>query len=176
MNINDIRQLAGWLAASDIASLELRRPDATLRLHMDRASPIDTHPGALATSDSAGNNAGNTRSHAGSNLGGNNSCAHGNVGTGGNLAGAENTQQTQRTASLSASAAGVFLDRHPSQAQAFISIGVQVTQGDLVGLLQIGPLLLPVLASISGTITQCVAQAGTTVGYGDVLFSLIQNG
>jgi len=162
MNINDIRQLAGWLAASDIASLELRRPDATLRLHMDRASPTDQDVSALTTADNTASNGETTSVLAGSRQ----------HRTHGNAADAHRTH-TQRTASLSASAAGIFLDRHPSQAQAFVAIGGQVTQDDIVGLLQVGPLLLPVLASVSGTITHCVAHAGNTVGYGDVLFSVI---
>ncbi|APW40595.1 hypothetical protein RD110_09680 [Rhodoferax koreense] len=42
MQTEDIRQLAEWLAATDIDFLELRGPDAEVRIHRDGAAPDDT--------------------------------------------------------------------------------------------------------------------------------------
>lgn len=45
MQTQDIRQLAEWLALTDIDFLELRGPDIEVRIHRDSAAKIDAEPG-----------------------------------------------------------------------------------------------------------------------------------
>ena len=67
---------------------------------------------------------------------------------------------------------GVFLDRHPLAAQAFVEIGDEVAEGDPLGCLQIGVLLTPVRAPKTGIVTERPAEPGVLVGYGAPLFRL----
>ncbi|RXH38706.1 hypothetical protein XH99_00095 [Bradyrhizobium nanningense] len=67
---------------------------------------------------------------------------------------------------------GIFLDRHPLHAQAIALIGANVRAGEPLGFLQIGPLLLAVLAPRSGMVTDVLIAHGTVVGYGEPLFVL----
>lgn len=45
-----------------------------------------------------------------------------------------------------------------------------VSRGEIVGLLQIGPLLRPVIAPEDGILERALVPPGTIVGYGDPLF------
>jgi acetyl-CoA carboxylase biotin carboxyl carrier protein len=71
-----------------------------------------------------------------------------------------------------ASAPGVFLHQHPLRDRAIATIGDEIPADAPLGLLQIGPLLVPVSASITGTVTDVLAPNGTIVGYGTPLFEL----
>ncbi|HTO66706.1 MAG TPA: biotin/lipoyl-containing protein [Bradyrhizobium sp.] len=71
-----------------------------------------------------------------------------------------------------APAPGIFLQQHPLRNQAIAIVGDDVAADAPLGLLQIGPLLLPVSAPLTGTVTDVLAQHGTIVGYGTPLFEL----
>ncbi|MDM0039861.1 acetyl-CoA carboxylase biotin carboxyl carrier protein subunit [Variovorax sp. J22G21] len=76
------------------------------------------------------------------------------------------------TATAVASSAGVFLHGHPMHLVPLARVGERVVAGQPVGLLQIGPLLLPVAAPLAGVIAAVCVAAGCTVGYGTALVEL----
>ncbi|MBT2321989.1 acetyl-CoA carboxylase biotin carboxyl carrier protein subunit [Variovorax paradoxus] len=67
---------------------------------------------------------------------------------------------------------GMFLHGHPLHPAALVRIGERVSMGQAVGLLQIGPLLLPVGAPQAGVVAAVRVAAGHTVGYGTALLEL----
>jgi acetyl-CoA carboxylase biotin carboxyl carrier protein len=67
---------------------------------------------------------------------------------------------------------GVFLHRHPLRAEALAAPGAAVQAGQVLGLLQIGPLLLPVAAPADAFVIEPLAEHGAVVGYGTPLFAL----
>jgi len=67
-------------------------------------------------------------------------------------------------------APGIFLQQHPLRDRAIAAIGDDIAADASLGLLQIGPLLLPVSAPLTGTVTNVLARHGTVVGYGDPAF------
>jgi len=69
-------------------------------------------------------------------------------------------------------APGIFLQQHPLRDSAIAAIGDDIAADASLGLLQIGPLLLPVSAPLTGTVTNVLARHGTVVGYGTPLFEL----
>ena len=76
------------------------------------------------------------------------------------------------TATAVAKSAGVFLHGHPLHPVPLARVGERVSAGQPVGLLQIGPLLLPVAAPLAGVIAAVCVAAGCTVGYGTALVEL----
>jgi acetyl-CoA carboxylase biotin carboxyl carrier protein len=86
--------------------------------------------------------------------------------------GAEAIRQQPPALIVRASAPGAFLCRHPLRERATIATGEEFHAGDPLGFLQVGPLLLPVLAPLAGTVTDVLARHGTIVGYGAPLFEL----
>jgi acetyl-CoA carboxylase biotin carboxyl carrier protein len=73
---------------------------------------------------------------------------------------------------VAASSVGVFLHRHPLREDALASPGTPVQPGQALGLLQIGPLLLPVLAPAAGIVLELLAAHGAVVGYATPLVAL----
>jgi len=71
-----------------------------------------------------------------------------------------------------ASSVGRFLHSHPLHAAPLVRIGEHVPAGQLLGLLQIGPLLLPVTAPLAGVVAAMLVVAGQAVGYGTALVEL----
>ncbi|UVH58662.1 acetyl-CoA carboxylase biotin carboxyl carrier protein subunit [Variovorax paradoxus] len=67
---------------------------------------------------------------------------------------------------------GVFLQSHPMATTSLVRIGQRVEAGQIVGLLKIGPLLLPVTAPQAGIVDNIHADDATAVGYGAPLFDL----
>ncbi|WP_198083853.1 acetyl-CoA carboxylase biotin carboxyl carrier protein subunit [Variovorax sp. E3] len=67
---------------------------------------------------------------------------------------------------------GVFLRSHPLADAPLARIGEQVPAGQTVGLLQIGPLLLPVTTAEAGEIAAMCVAHGLPVGYGMPLVEL----
>ena len=53
MHIDPLQQLSAWLAATDIAMLELRGPDCHVRLHRDGAQVIEVAAPAMVDTPSA---------------------------------------------------------------------------------------------------------------------------
>ena len=75
-------------------------------------------------------------------------------------------------ATAAAPSVGDFLDGHPLQATPLVRIGERVVAGQAVGLLQVGPLLLPVPAPVDGVVEAVIGPVGGTVGYGRPLVAL----
>ena len=73
---------------------------------------------------------------------------------------------------IAAPSLGVFLHRHPLREEPLAAPGARVRAGQALGLLQIGPLLLPVAAPADATVHELLAAHGTLVGYGTPLFAL----
>jgi acetyl-CoA carboxylase biotin carboxyl carrier protein len=73
---------------------------------------------------------------------------------------------------VTASSVGVFLQAHPLHDAPAVRPGDRVAAGQALGLLQVGPLLLPVDAPVAGQVAQVRAETGGTVGYGTALFEL----
>jgi acetyl-CoA carboxylase biotin carboxyl carrier protein len=115
----ELDQLAVWLAETDIALLELRGPDGTVRLDNSRAM-VEAKP---------------------------------------------------RTA-ITAPSVGVFLHGHPLDGTPLVRVGQRVRAGQPVGLLRIGPLLLPVAAPRDGVVAAVCAADGAAAGWGMALVEL----
>ena len=128
MQFNDIARISAWLAATDIAELELRGPGTSLRLRQDRDDSTDMADGPL--------------------------------------------QARPSHSSVKAQSVGVFLHRHPLHDRPFVEAGAPVRVGQMLGLLQIGALLLPVTAPRSGVVVGLCLPHGTAVGFGDALVAL----
>jgi len=90
--------------------------------------------------------------------------------------GAEATRPRQPAFVVRAPGPGIFLDRHPLRDGAMAPIGSEIVAEAPLGFLQVGPLLRPVPASQTGTVTDVLAQPGTVVGYGTPLFNLQPKG
>lgn len=69
--------------------------------------------------------------------------------------------------------AGIFLDRHPVGADSVARPGARVRAGDLVGLLQIGLVLAPVVTPVAGTVGRALIAPGALAGYGTRLVEII---
>jgi acetyl-CoA carboxylase biotin carboxyl carrier protein len=65
-----------------------------------------------------------------------------------------------------AASVGVFLHRHPLRDTAIAETGTAVRRGQIVGLLQIGALLLPVTSPCDGVVAAILLEHGATAGYG----------
>jgi acetyl-CoA carboxylase biotin carboxyl carrier protein len=74
---------------------------------------------------------------------------------------------------VSAPSVGVFLHRHPLHETPLVRTGDAVQAGQVIGLLRIGPLLLPVTAPRPGKIVGMWAAHDTIVGFGTPLVELI---
>ncbi len=83
------------------------------------------------------------------------------------------TQQSKRPAlAVPSPHAGVFLTRHPLHAGAFVQAGSAVSKGQIVGLLQVGVLLVPVVAPRDGVFVNYASADRTLVGYATPLFEM----
>jgi acetyl-CoA carboxylase biotin carboxyl carrier protein len=128
MQIEQVRELSEWLAATDIGLLELSGPQTLVRLRRDGGEAVVVEQGAATESAEA--------------------------------------------KVAKASSVGVFLHRHPLQEAALAPVGARVSRGQVLGLLQIGSLLLPVYAPCDGFVTGVLVPHGTAVGYGTPLVEL----
>lgn len=73
---------------------------------------------------------------------------------------------------VTAPSVGIFLHRHPLRTTPLAAPGTAVRVGQVVGLLQIGALLLPVAAPRVGVVTSVLVADGSPVGYGAPLLEL----
>ena len=71
-----------------------------------------------------------------------------------------------------ASAAGIFTSSHPVSNEDAIVPGASVRAGQIVGYLEVGPVVRPVIASRDGVIGRRLVDNGTLVGAGQPLFEL----
>ncbi|KAF1022375.1 MAG: hypothetical protein GAK30_01159 [Paracidovorax wautersii] len=70
------------------------------------------------------------------------------------------------TCAVRAASPGIWRDRWPGHGEPQVPAGARVQAGDLLGLLQIGPLLLPVRAPCSGRLSGWRLAPGATTGHG----------
>ena len=134
MAIDHLQQLSAWLAATDIARLELHGPGVDLRLRRNGASVEPFEDAAPAA------------------------------------AGAPPAAAARLT--VAASSVGVFLQSHPLHTAPLVRPGAAVRAGQPLALLQIGALLLPVVAPRNATIVGTLAAHGAIVGYATPLIEL----
>ena len=150
MNGELVQQLSAWLAGTDIGLLELHGPDVRLRLRNDGSGvePVGdvAHPHA------------HPRPHP---------LPHAGAGVEAAIQAAE----VPRVVAIAASV-GVFLHRHPLGDTLLADTGAVVRAGQVLGLLQIGALLLPVPAPQDGRVAGVWVAHGTPVGYGTPLVEL----
>ncbi|CEF48577.1 unnamed protein product [uncultured bacterium] len=73
---------------------------------------------------------------------------------------------------VAASTVGLFLHRHPLQETALAPEGTPVRAGQALGLLRIGPLLVPVIAPRDGIAGAILVAHETVVGFGTGLVEL----
>jgi len=78
----------------------------------------------------------------------------------------------EQTAVATAASLGVFLHGHPLRGETLASPGTPARAGQVLGLLQIGALLLPVTAPAQGIVQAMLVAQGVTVGYGTPLVEL----
>lgn len=83
----------------------------------------------------------------------------------------EETEEAE-SVQVKAPSVGTYLHSHPSAAGALASVGQRVNTGQVIGLLNIGPLLLPVTAPQTGVVDAIHVANGVAVGYGTVLIDL----
>lgn len=86
--------------------------------------------------------------------------------------GAEAARLRQPLVAVRAPGPGMFLDRHPLREDAMAPVGAEIAAKEPLGLLRVGPLLMPVSAPRSGTVADVLVRPGTVVGYGTALFNL----
>ncbi|KWR88200.1 acetyl-CoA carboxylase biotin carboxyl carrier protein [Cupriavidus sp. IDO] len=132
METEHIRQLCAWLAATDIAELDLRGPGVHLCLRREGATVHESV--ALPTPEAVGSPASSEIVRAGS--------------------------------------VGVFRHRHPQRSAPLAAVGSAVRESQALGLLQIGPLLLPVTAPREAVVLDIPAPDGAVVGWGTSLVEL----
>jgi acetyl-CoA carboxylase biotin carboxyl carrier protein len=75
---------------------------------------------------------------------------------------------------IRAPSVGVFRERHPTHDTPLVERGQTVEPGDVVGLIQVGMLLLHVLAPAGGVVADVLAVDGDIVGYGAPLFKMTE--
>ncbi len=69
---------------------------------------------------------------------------------------------------------GRFLPSHPRRPDTALVPGDRVTAGLVVGYLQAGQSLVPIVAGKSGTVSQILATPGQLLGYGAAVLALIE--
>jgi len=74
--------------------------------------------------------------------------------------------------SVAAPLAGLFCGAHPASFAPPLELPREVVTGDMLGFIRIGPILLPIKASGTGTLMRSLAGDGSLVGYGDPLFEI----
>ena len=140
---HELREIAGWMAATDIGLLELRMPGAIVRLGRRGEEVVTLDHSQRADAQLDGPTVAPDRNAAG---------LHPDTVTAGSV--------------------GVFLHAHPCATVPFVRAGIEVLAGQTLGLLRNGVLLLPVVASRAGTVAALRAGDGATVGYGAPLVEL----
>lgn len=77
---------------------------------------------------------------------------------------------------IPAPSVGLFRRSHPLRAAPLVQPGQHVDEGEPVGLLQIGALLVHVVAPCAGTVLEVVAEDGAAVGFGAPLVRFTRDG
>jgi acetyl-CoA carboxylase biotin carboxyl carrier protein len=89
------------------------------------------------------------------------------------VAEADDPAPTDETLTVTAPSVGVFLHRHPLRSGDFAPPGSAVAAGQPIGLLQVGPLLLAVMAPAAAQVLELLVPHGTAVGFGTPLAALL---
>ena len=89
------------------------------------------------------------------------------------LAVEEATEPEAATIAVAAPGVGTFLRTHPLHDRPLAAAGDAVGAGKPVAALQVGALLLPVVAPAAAVVIDAAVEDGTLVGYGDRLFDLL---
>ncbi|MDF3834743.1 acetyl-CoA carboxylase [Cupriavidus basilensis] len=134
METEHIRQLCAWLAATDIAELDLQGPGVHLHLRREGATVQEMVALPTPTPIAAGSPASPEIVRAGS--------------------------------------VGVYRHRHPQRSAPLAAVGTAVQESQALGLLQIGPLLLPVTAPREAVVLEIPEPDGAVVGWGTPLVVL----
>ncbi|MBB3178090.1 biotin/lipoyl-containing protein [Variovorax sp. Sphag1AA] len=130
---DELKQMAAWLAGTDIGLLELRTPHGVVRLGREPAAGDEI----VQLEDEA-----------------------------------LDDEAAPAQAIAGAPSVGVFLHAHPLHNKPVVRVGERVKAGQGLGLVRIGPLLLPVTAPAAGLVTGVREEVGAAVGYGTALFEL----
>lgn len=147
MKVEQIRQICTWLAATDITEFDLQGPGIHLSLRNARAvAPrISAQPTPPAPAAPA---------------------APAVPAVPAVPVGAASTEVVR------AGSVGVFRHQHPQQTAPLAAVGASVRASQPLGLLQIGPLLLPVTAPCDAMVQDMPVPDGTVVGWGTSLVVL----
>ena len=86
------------------------------------------------------------------------------------------TNSSAATFDVTTQAMGVFLPSHRRRSQAALKPGDEVVAGAIVGFLQSGSTLVPVVAGTSGRVMAIIARPGSLLGYGAPVLTLGQGG
>jgi acetyl-CoA carboxylase biotin carboxyl carrier protein len=152
MNALDrFRELSAWLAATDIALLELRGPDTLIRLRRGGNGVAAAPP-----EDPAHRSPGATPRERGDD-------------DPASQPGCENAAVTV----VRAPCVGILRHGHPLHDAPLAAAGRHVVAGQPLALLQIGHTLVPALAPRDGVVARLVARDGDAVGFGDPLVELL---
>lgn len=141
MTVPELRQVAAWLADTDIGLFELRTAHGHIRLRR--------HPGGGGFVDETVS-----------------------PGAGDDAASAVAVAAPPALSVIAAPSVGLFLHQHPLRATPLAPTGTTVQAGQVVGLLQIGALLLAVAAPQAGVVASVLVAHGSPVGYGTPLLEL----
>ena len=145
-------ELSAWLAATDIASLELRGPDVVLRLRRE-GGRVEVDAGERAAAGDAPVDDG-SRAPIGSRAVGSRAVA-----------------ASQATV-VRSPGVGLLRHRHPLHAVPLAAEGERVVAGQPLALLEVGHTLTAVVAPRDGVVARILARDGVAVGYGHPLVEL----
>lgn len=70
-------------------------------------------------------------------------------------------------------AIGRFVSTHPRRPEPQVKVGQQVQATTIVGFLQSGPALLPILAGRAGEVIRLEATSDSLLGFGDAVLTLL---
>lgn len=90
------------------------------------------------------------------------------------LAGAAGSVAASSSVEITTRAIGTFLPAHPRRADAALKPGDRVSAGAIVGFLQTGQSLVPIIADKPGRVSAILATPGALLGYGAAVLSLTE--
>ena len=85
------------------------------------------------------------------------------------------TETAPEAVEIKAPLPGLFRRAHPLQTAPLAEPGRRLAQGDPVGLLQVGPLLIHVASPADGIVLDVLAAEGAAAGYGTALVRILRD-